>query len=206
MNKKMKKTRIPQQERSIEKKKRIIDTAIKLFSKFDYDDIGPAEIAAKSGVSVGTFYSYFKKKSDLLLDIITKTKKQSVDEILKRTEEIAQTSKDPRSVLYFFIQEHFNTPALPPLLRRRTAAMRFTDREVEAFHAQEEKITLALTKQLFTILHDEITVKDRDLAAKIVLITLKEFSLSYSIFKRSIPKEKLVQELTDMILLYLFKK
>lgn len=84
--------------------------------------------------------------------------------------------------------------------------MRFTDREVEAFHAQEEKITLALTKQLFTILHDEITVKDRDLAAKIVLITLKEFSLSYSIFKRSIPKEKLVQELTDMILLYLFKK
>jgi len=48
-----------------ETKKRIIETALKLFSSRPYSRVSVEEIASKAGVSKGAVFHYFKSKADL---------------------------------------------------------------------------------------------------------------------------------------------
>ena len=52
--------REPKQERSIEKKNRIVRAGFELFSKVGYYNTNTAEIAKLAGVSTGIVYGYFK--------------------------------------------------------------------------------------------------------------------------------------------------
>ncbi len=62
--------RQPKQERSIDKKNRIVQAGFELFSKVGYYNTNTAEIAKRAGVSTGIVYGYFKDKRDILLDVL----------------------------------------------------------------------------------------------------------------------------------------
>ncbi len=62
--------RKPQQERSIEKKNKIIEASYQLFSEVGYYGTNTAEIAKKAGVSTGIVYGYFQDKRDILISVI----------------------------------------------------------------------------------------------------------------------------------------
>ena len=49
-----------------EKRKRILDAAIRTFGRRGFHEARIAEIAAAAGVAEGTVYLYFKNKEDLL--------------------------------------------------------------------------------------------------------------------------------------------
>lgn len=62
--------REPQQERSIEKKNRIIEAGYELFSEVGYYGTNTAEIAKRAGVSTGIVYGYFADKKDILVCVL----------------------------------------------------------------------------------------------------------------------------------------
>ncbi len=62
--------RTPQQQRSIEKRNRIIDAGYQLFCEKGYHNTNTAEIAKLAGVSTGIVYNYFKDKKDIFMDVI----------------------------------------------------------------------------------------------------------------------------------------
>lgn len=62
--------RQPQQERSIEKKNRIIEAGYELFSEIGYYGTNTQEIAKRAGVSTGIVYGYFKDKRDILICVL----------------------------------------------------------------------------------------------------------------------------------------
>lgn len=62
--------REPQQERSIEKKNKIIDAGYQLFSEVGYYGTNTAEIAKRAGVSTGIVYGYFQDKRDILISVL----------------------------------------------------------------------------------------------------------------------------------------
>ena len=62
--------RQPRQERSIEKKNRIIDAGYQLFSEVGYYGTNTAEIAKRAGVSTGIVYGYFQDKRDILICVL----------------------------------------------------------------------------------------------------------------------------------------
>ena len=62
--------REPKQERSIEKKNRIVQAGFELFSQVGYYNTNTVEIAKRAGVSTGIVYGYFKDKRDILLDVL----------------------------------------------------------------------------------------------------------------------------------------
>lgn len=62
--------REPQQERSIEKKNKIIQAGYELFSEVGYYSTNTAEIAKRAGVSTGIVYGYFLDKRDILLSVL----------------------------------------------------------------------------------------------------------------------------------------
>ena len=69
MNKK-KDTRSPIQKRGKDKKNRILLTAKKLFIEKNYFEVSTNEIAKQTGVSIGTLYSYFSSKEDILAALL----------------------------------------------------------------------------------------------------------------------------------------
>jgi AcrR family transcriptional regulator len=59
--------RVPRQQRSIEKRNKIIEAGYQLFCEKGYHNTNTAEIARVAGVSTGIVYSYFKDKKDIFL-------------------------------------------------------------------------------------------------------------------------------------------
>lgn len=62
--------RVPQQERSIEKKNKIITAGYELFSEVGYYGTNTAEIAKRANVSTGIVYGYFQDKRDILICVL----------------------------------------------------------------------------------------------------------------------------------------
>ena len=62
--------REPQQERSIEKKNKIIEAGYELFSETGYYGTNTQEIAKRAGVSTGIVYGYFEDKRDVLICVL----------------------------------------------------------------------------------------------------------------------------------------
>ncbi|HKL98559.1 MAG TPA: TetR/AcrR family transcriptional regulator [Mobilitalea sp.] len=59
--------REPVQQRSIDKRNRIIEAGYQLFSEKGYYNTNTVEIAKLAGVSTGIVYSYFKDKKDIFI-------------------------------------------------------------------------------------------------------------------------------------------
>ena len=62
--------REPKQQRSIEKKERIIKAAYDLFSENGYYSTVTSDIAKRAGVSTGIVYGYFTDKRDILFYVL----------------------------------------------------------------------------------------------------------------------------------------
>lgn len=67
---KKKDLRNPIQKRGKDKKNRILLTAKELFVKNNYFNVSTNEIAKQAGVSIGTLYSYFSSKEDILTELL----------------------------------------------------------------------------------------------------------------------------------------
>lgn len=68
------------------RKKEIVDTAERLFSKRGYEETSVEEIIKKIGIAKGTFYYYFKSKEDLLDALMDKV----VSEVDSRTDMVME--------------------------------------------------------------------------------------------------------------------
>lgn len=64
------------QKRTLEKRKAILDTSLRLFNKYGYKNITISQISKQAHVSLDTIYSYFGSKDNLKKELI----KEIVDE------------------------------------------------------------------------------------------------------------------------------
>ena len=111
-----KNVRVPKQKRSIAKKEQIIEAARRVFNRDGFFGATTDEIAKEAGVSVGSIYSYFTDKKDILLacchlfgkglteDICEEIGNLSdtgdIQETVRRTIEILTKSHSGQSLLY----------------------------------------------------------------------------------------------------------
>ncbi|MBE6421916.1 TetR/AcrR family transcriptional regulator [Succinivibrio dextrinosolvens] len=57
------------QQDALETKKKIVNAAKKLLSQKGFDEISISEITKEAKVSIGSFYTYFKKKEDIISEL-----------------------------------------------------------------------------------------------------------------------------------------
>ncbi|MDT8718009.1 TetR/AcrR family transcriptional regulator [Clostridium sp. 19966] len=62
-------------------KNKIYNCGVKLIKKHGFDGVTVEEIAKEAGVSVGTYYYYFKSKFDLFSEIFNRADKYFVEEV-----------------------------------------------------------------------------------------------------------------------------
>lgn len=126
---KKKDTRIPVQKRGKDKKNRILLTAKKLFIEKNYFEVSTNEIAKQTGVSIGTLYSYFSSKDDILFELLNDYNNSFLPVLKKiNNQESFQAFKtDTKSWLSYLIDQ-------------------LTDAEDKEFHLQIEMLSFVVPK------------------------------------------------------------
>ncbi len=140
--------RIPQQERSIEKKNKIIQAGYELFSEVGYYGTTTVEIAKRAGVSTGIVYGYFADKRDILICVL----EIYIDKVYQPLADIVENAATPLdlnrlalSVLDKTIELHEQNAKLHNTLH----SLATTDEAVNAqFINLENKITDQMSRQL----------------------------------------------------------
>lgn len=143
--------REPQQERSIEKKNKIIQAGYELFTEVGYYGTNTVEIAKRAGVSTGIVYGYFADKRDILICVL----KIYIDNVSKPLLNLMQSQDGKvdlnvlaKKVLDKTIELHEQYSKLHNTLH----ALAATDEAVNAaFIKLENDITEQMSNQLVTL-------------------------------------------------------
>lgn len=76
------------EEKGSDKRKRILEGALKAFAKKGFYNTKVSEIAGEAGVADGTIYLYFKNKDDLLISLFEDRMEWIIDRIRTDLEEV----------------------------------------------------------------------------------------------------------------------
>ena len=207
--------RVPKQKRSIEKKQRIKDAAIKLMSEKGYHSTSSNEIAKEAGVSIGTFYSYYKDKKDLYKElvadiynvVITPMNLNEDSESEKESTPIPFDNLDNLSIeetVYLYIDTVFKGHEYETAFQREIASLSEQSdefREIEMVHKE------GLTQMFISVLSaykDELRVKDLKTASYLILTTVEAAVHDTMFHNGGKNKKAVIRELTAMIVKYLF--
>ena len=140
--------RVPQQERSIEKKNKIIQAGYELFSEVGYYGTNTVEIAKRAGVSTGIVYGYFQDKRDILicvLEIYLDKVYQPLSEIMAK----AQVPVDIHSLAMQVLNKTIELHEQNAKLHNTLHSLATTDEVVNnQFISLENKITEQMSSQL----------------------------------------------------------
>ena len=90
--------RTPQQQRSIEKRNKIIEAGYQLFCEKGYHHTNTAEIAKFAGVSTGIVYSYFRDKKDIFLEVLKKYEGSITSPMYETIQKLEQPLDLPRVI------------------------------------------------------------------------------------------------------------
>lgn len=140
--------RTPQQQRSIEKRNRIIEAGYLLFCEKGYRNTNTAEIAKKAGVSTGIIYSYFKDKKDIFLCIAQDYSNQIFGKLFEALQDIQQPFDLPvliKNIIHVLIDAH----TMSKSMHQEMAALSYTEPELEELMDETNEQLVLSIMQLF---------------------------------------------------------
>ncbi len=198
----MQNIRTPRQQRSIEKKKRIMEAGRKLFAEKGLASTSSNEIAAAADVSIGTFYSYFKNKRTLYLEVLD----SFIDTLLEIMFPAAESTlpDDPQQAIQAAITRAFRAFDYDQAFHRQTIGLRFSDPEIANIYTRSESVELKYIRELLGNISRELAVNDLDLAAKIIHGSIAYQLHSLRFLDYPLDEDVVIKELTESICRYIF--
>jgi AcrR family transcriptional regulator len=195
------KVREPQQKRSIELKQKLLDTAIKLFSEKGYHRTGSNEIARAAGVSVGSFYSYFRDKKQILIDVLDYLDQRMDDSIRPPDTGPGPDKKEfIRTLLNKILLAHKNHPRF----HKELVAMQILDPEISEITKIRDQRTIDSYYRGLKQWADQMTVGNLEAASFIIYKAVDSVIHEIVGLNTGIDEGVLLRELTDLIYRYLF--
>lgn len=197
-----KEVRIPKQQRSIEKKNQIKNAAIALISEKGYHKTSSNEIARKAGVSIGTFYSYYADKTALYEDLVM----DLYDDVLNQIPEMDLTKvTNPVDLVRNYIRIVMAGHAYMPAFQKEVTCL---SQQYDHFHELEEKSRSHATEKIFRLMMENrelLRITDFEIAGLLIQNALEAVIHQVQFYPNDYDKEKVIDELTDMLCRYVFK-
>ena len=198
------KTRTPVQKRGINTKNKIIDAAMRVFSEKGFHAANTKEIAREAGISIGSFYAYFKDKKSVFIEIYRGFSHSPLNHIgeAQTNPGEGQTGTERVTAL---LRDLFNGHSLSPDFQREVSYMRYKDPEIEALH---NTIHENLRKQIVAALEpqkENLRVTDLDAAAFVVLCACEEVVHNSRITGHGMDTDRILKSLADMVARFLYK-
>jgi AcrR family transcriptional regulator len=194
--------REPVQQRGKEKKARIITAARRLMNHLDYDAVTTNRIAGDAGVSVGTFYSYFKDKRDVFLEVIRQYSEDVFGEMIAHIQEMEQGPARLEVVVRRLILVAKKRHDHEKGLHKQMIVQSIRDPEIQELALMEGPAD-SLIREIFKQYADQIDVKDVDAAIFLVTTCVEEMIHHLILYGSEISEERVFEELSRMVYRYL---
>jgi AcrR family transcriptional regulator len=191
--------RIPKQNRSRERRLRIMETALDLFASKGINKTSSNEIAQKAGVSIGTFYSYFENKKDLFLEILENHLENFITGIYTVNAADTIPIKD---IIKDHIHKAFLTFDIHPSFHKEALVLKFSDTEVKRLFDEVEQKQLILISSLLEPYCKKKDPQSLQIASKVIHSAVETIAHYVKFLDSSMDQDRLVEELTDMIYHY----
>ncbi len=191
-------------KRGGETKERIRDAGFMLFSQKGLHGTNSREIAAAAGVSIGSFYTYYKNKRILLIDLM-RNHCGRVLEVLSAFPAKEDLKKDPREVVHTMIRVIWDLHDSVYPLNQKALALREIDPEIDQIIEEQET---AIKQRLVLVLkaaEPKLRIQDMETAAWLLERVILEVMHQVSRAPSKTKSDRIVDELVDMISRYLIK-
>ena len=122
--------REPTQQRSIEKKEKIIKAGFKLICQKGYHNTNTAEIAKEAGVSTGIVYQYFEDKRDILLyglDLYARNLMFPINSIANKKLDKKNLEKEFKKIIDESVKKH----TISRKAHEEIVALQHSDKDIE---------------------------------------------------------------------------
>jgi AcrR family transcriptional regulator len=199
--------RKPKQPRAERTRAQILTAGAQLFAQYGFHGTSSKKIAKEAGISVGSFYVYFRDKKDLLLAIYqdhAQKVHQMVFDALKENQFLAGRAEG-RQMVQMIIDQAMALHTLSPEFHREMTIMRLADRDIGEMMAAEDQRVTQMMVELLASQREALRVEDLESAAQLVVATVEEIVHSILIFAIPLPRERLLSALADLIHRFLFK-
>ena len=193
-------TRVPTQKRSIEKKQRIKDAALKLMSEKGYFATSSNEIAREAGVSIGTFYSYFKDKKELYAEL--------VDDIYTAVLTPINLNELPddlsiEETVQLYVTAVFRGHEYQTAFQREISSLSKQSDEFRAIEMVHKSNILHVFSEALKACREELKPQDLETSTYIILTTVEAVIHDTLFHNGGKNKEAVIREQTAMIVNYL---
>ncbi|MFO7783704.1 MAG: TetR/AcrR family transcriptional regulator [Thermodesulfobacteriota bacterium] len=196
----------PKQKRAEEKKARILDAALDLFSEKGFHGTNTKEIAASAGVATGTVYRYFRDKKALFMGVWVRMETSMRQRIFGFGRRLAEESMEPAELLEAFARYAMEAHRAHRGFHREIMALQLLDPDMAEFNRQREQRVLNELRDFLEGLHGIFRTGDLEAAAELVYLAVEETAHRAVIHESGVGEERLVAALTDMLSCYLLPK
>ena len=195
----------PKQKRADEKKARILDAALALFSEKGYHRTTAKAVAARAGVATGSFYRYFRDKKAVFMAACMRMEAQFGGRMFESARQMRQEGRSEpevlRAMVRFAVRNHRHNMGF----HREVLAMQMADADVAAFTGEREKRMLAALQAFLKSMRAHYRVSDLAAATELIYYATEEVAHRAILMDSPVGEERLVDALEDMLMRYLFR-
>ncbi|MGL6200482.1 MAG: TetR/AcrR family transcriptional regulator [Lachnospiraceae bacterium] len=193
------------QKRTVQTRYKIIDSAMELISEQGYFAVTTNDVAKQAGISIGSLYSHFKDKKELMIacvehyyelvgcNIDTSTIDQPME---NNTSFITHLSATIKSV--------FIAHQTMPSFHRAMMAACLQDPDINAIDLEKNEVSKQRVLSLLENWKEVIKPVDIIITAEMIYLLVSETVHKHIHGEITHTKEELIAELTKMIQSYLF--
>ena len=197
-----KKTREPNQSRSIETKEKIISAANELFAELGYYKTNTKLIAKQAGVPVGSIYAYFKDKKEILLESI-RIGHEKISRNMSERDLDPDTRITAEQFIRSIMESNIETHRLLPVFHRDMKFLRNTETDIREYLEESEQRSYEQTKEILRSASHLVHVEDIEAAAVVVHRTIENFTHFLCYEESPVEKERIITQVTAMLTSYL---
>ncbi|MBU3092003.1 TetR/AcrR family transcriptional regulator [Clostridium sp. CF011] len=191
------KIRIPVQKRSIEKRKKIIDAALKIFNDKGYFNTNTAEIAKEAELATGSLYAYFKDKKDIFLEVTNLYGNTIYNHSVKELSKIKDTN-DLDLMINTTINIILESHKIYSKFHQEMMTLCYIDNEIRYQVREQQKLLLNKYQEEFK--NFDLNLKNKS-EKNFLLYSLIEGTCHEIIFneKSNLDKDILIEECAEII-------
>lgn len=207
LNEKAAKVRRPKQPRSVQTKEAILQAAMELFSEKGFHHTNTKEIAARAGVSTGSFYSYYIDKRAVFIETLSVYNNEFQQLLLRSLNEFGMSEfKAPEQMMTHFLDSMIAAHGVYTQFHQELAVMYHSDTEIQAIMNRQYQKGLEMTQTYLLQWNEELRTKDIEAASVLMFETLNRV-VDVIVFSEYQPDfaDRIKSELVQMVTGYLFK-
>lgn len=174
-------------------------SAFRLFARKGIHGTNSKEIVKAAGVSIGSFYSYFKDKKALLLEMLEDYLNRHFAMIWQPLERIS-IDQLRREDIQAILDNVFQAYDISPEFHRQTHALRYSDPDIHRIYDKEREREIAQVRYLLESNKDRLRISDATAAAVVIHNAVENVAHTAKfIGSGKIEEARLMNELADMI-------